>query len=182
MVYKPLSDAWNRHLGGASRSVTAADDEVADLPGGVFFSAERDEDAAGSPPGLYYKDATEVVRRVRFTRNGRFEFAALPASGRFRAVVEVLFVPEVDPRAWAAARELATRPLPELSALPPGAFFTGLGASEHPSSQRLGVYRLGNDGMFRRLLKDPTRGLKWSDTIPSNRFGHFGQRLAVHQE
>jgi hypothetical protein len=182
MVFKPLSDTRHRHLGGTVRTTTAADDEVMDLPGGVFFSAESIDEPSESLSGLFYKDATDTVRRVRLARDGRFEFASIPASAHFRSIGEVLFVPEVDPRAWAAARDSATRPLPELSTLRPGSFFTALGANENPSSHRRGVYRLGNDGMFRRLLKEAPRGLKWSDAIPSDRIAHFGQRLAVTQD
>ena len=164
------------------KTSTAADDEVLDLPGGVFFSAEQTDEPPETVSGLFYKDATDTVRRVRLAKNGRFEFASVPESSHFRSIGEVLFVPEVDPRAWAAARDAATRPLPELSTLRPGSCFTALGANENPSSHRRGVYRLGNDGMFRRLLKEAPRGLKWSDAIPSDRLAHFGQRLAVAQE
>jgi hypothetical protein len=160
----------------------ADDDEVADLPGGVFFSAERTDESSERAPGLYYKDATDIVRRVRLGRNGRFQFDSLSESEHFRSVSEVLLVPELDPRAWAAAKDTTSRRLPELVALQPGSFFTALGADENPSSQRCGVYRLGNDGMFRRLLKDSARGLTWSDAIPSNRFGYFNRLLTVTAE
>jgi hypothetical protein len=164
------------------KTTTASDDEVQDLPGGVFFSGEILVEPPETLPGLFYKDATDTVRRVWLARSGRFEFAPFPASAHFRSVGELLFVPELDPRAWAAARSAATRPLPELSTLRPGSFFTALSANENEASHRRGVYRLGNDGMFRRLLKEAPRGLKWSDAIPSDRFAYFGQRLAVTQE
>jgi hypothetical protein len=182
MVFKPLSDVHNRHLGTAVKVNTAADDDIADLPGGVFFSAERTDEPAAGLPCLYYKDATDIVRRVRLAGNGRFQFEPLSESGHFGSLGEVLFVPEVDPRAWAAAKDTATKPLPELAAMPANSCFTALGANENPSSRRRGVYRVGNDGMFRRLLKEPGSGLKWSDAIPSDRFGYFGQHLAVTKE
>lgn len=182
MGYKPLSDAQNRHLGAEVKTTTAADDEVADLAGGEFFCAERTDDSPESLPGLYYKAAVETVRRVRVARNGGFLFNSLPESASFRTVTEVLSVPEVDPRAWAATKDATTKPLPELTALRPGSFFTAFGAAESPSLQLRGVYRLGNDGMFRRLLKDQNRGPRWSDAIPSDRFGAFGHRLAVSEE
>jgi hypothetical protein len=182
MTYKPLSDAPQRQFGPVVNPTTPADDEVADLPGGVFFSARRDEAPSDASVGLYYKDGTGNVRRVRYVSDGRFAFASLDAAAHFVSVGEVLFVPEVDPRAWSAAREAVRRPLPELLALAPGSFFTALGTTENPSSQRHGVYRLGRDGMFRRLLKDQSKGLNWSSAIPADRFGHFGQALAVSEE
>lgn len=181
MVYKPLSDAPQRQFGPAVTKTTAADDEIADLPGGVFFSARRsDSPAAGA--GLFYKDGTGNVRQVRFGGEAQFTFAPLAPAASFDSVGEVLFVPEVDPRAWTAVRESVSRPLSELLALKPGSFFTALGTTETPSSQRQGVYRLGRDGMFRRLLKDQSKGLTWSSAIPADRFGHFGQGLAVSEE
>ena len=66
MVYKPLSDAPHRQFGPVVNKTTPADDEIADLPGGVFFSARRSNMLAGAPLGLYYKDGTGNVRRVRF--------------------------------------------------------------------------------------------------------------------
>jgi hypothetical protein len=182
MTYKPLSDTRHRPLGATVRAVNAAADEVADLPGGVFFSALDEEEPADGLQGLYYKDGTDTVRRVRLARNGQFQFASLPEPASFRSVGEILLVPEVDPRAWAAVKDTAIRPLPELASLRSGSCFTALGANENPASQRRGVYRLGSDGMFRRLLKDPGRGLNWSDTIPINRFGHFSQSLAMHED
>jgi hypothetical protein len=181
MVYRPLSDARHQPLGRVEARTTPADDEVSDLPGGVFFSARRTDDPAGTAAGLYYKDGTGNVRRVRLAQD-RFAFAPLDAAANFASVGEVLFVPEVDPRAWTAGREAVARPLPELVALAPGSFFTALGTTENPSSQRHGVYRLARDGMFRRLLKDHTKGLSWSNAIPADRFGHFGQALTVSQE
>jgi hypothetical protein len=182
MVYKPLSDAPHRQFGPVVNRTTPADDEIADLPGGVFFSARRSNMLAGAPLGLYYKDGTGNVRRVRFGGEGQFTFAPLEAGTNFVSVGEVLFVPEVDPRAWTAVREAVSRPLSELLAVKPGSFFTALGTTENPSSQRRGVYRLGRDGMFRRLLKDQSKGLTWSSAIPADRFGHFGQTLAISEE
>lgn len=183
MVYIPLSDAPDRHLGPAANArATGADDEVYDLPGGVFFTSGRTDDPPGSRPGLYYKDGTDIVRRVRHARAGTFLFAPLSAAAHFTSAVEVLFVPEVDPRSWTAAQDGARKPLPELAALRRGSFFTALAATESHSSSRFGVYRLSSDGMFRRLLKEHARGLKWSDAIPSDRFGHFGQCLAINEE
>ena len=182
MVFKPLSDSRHRSLGAAAKTTTQADDDVDDLPVGVFFSAERSDVPSGSEPGLYYKDGTGSVRRVRFGRAGRFGFAALDEGVHFVALGEILVVPEVDPRAWAAAPDAVTKPLPQLATLNAGSFFTALGATEHSSWHRRGVYRLGKDGMIRRLLKDPARGLRWSDAIPGDRFGEFGQRLDVHED
>jgi hypothetical protein len=182
MAFKPLSDARHQHLGPAANPTTPADDEVADLPVGVFFSARRGDDRPASAAGLFYKDGTGHVRRVRFVADGRFLFAALPGAVKFVSVGDVLFVPEVDPRAWTAAREAVARPLPELSGLTPGSFFTALGTTENPSSQRRGVYRLGRDGMFRRLLKDNAKGLTWSSAIPADRFGYFGQPLSISED
>jgi hypothetical protein len=182
MVFKPLGGTHPRHLGSETDTATAADDEVADLPGGIFFSAERNGEAAGGLQGLYYKDARSVVRRVRRARGGGFHFAALAANDRFRAIGKVLFVPDVDPRAWASATEKTTAPPPELFALPPGAVFTALGATESSEWQRQGVYGLDRGGLFRRLLKDVVLGLNWSDPIPADRFGQFGQRLSVDDE
>jgi hypothetical protein len=179
MAFTPLSDRRHQPLGVAVRPRSPADDEVADLPEGVFFSASRDDDRPGSAAGLYYKDGTGNVRRVRISGDGRFSFASIAAESSFLSVGDVLFVPEVDPRAWTAAREAVSRPLPELLSLPRGSFFTALGATENAASQRHGVYRLGRDGMIRRLLKDQTKGLHWSSAIPADRFGFFGQSLAV---
>jgi len=179
MAFKPLSDARHQPLGAIVLPRTQADDDVADLPEGVFFSATRGDDRPDGAAGLYYKDGTGNVRRVWCASDGRFSFAPVPPSN-FASVSDVLFVPEVDPRAWTAAREAVSRPLPELLKLEPGAFFTALGASESPASQRRGVYRLGRDGMFRRLLKDQPKGLHWSSAIPADRFGDFGQPLAVN--
>ena len=182
MVFKPLSDARHHSLGAPPKATTRADDEVEDLPGGVFFSARRSDVPPDAPGGLFYKDGTGSVRRVRFSGQGTFTFAPLEPSGTFASLDEVLFVPEVDPRAWSAVREATSRPLPELHQLPRGSFFTALGTNDNPQSQRHGVYRLGKDGMFRRLLKDQSKGLHWSNAIPADRFGHFGQILAVSQE
>jgi hypothetical protein len=179
MAFTPLSDARHQPLGTAVNRKTGANDEVADLPEGIFFSARRSDDRPGGDAGLYYKDGTGIVRRVRFAADGRFSFAAMTANASFLAVGDVLFVPEVDPRAWSAAREAVSRPLAELLGLSRGAFFTALGTSENPGSQRYGVYRLGRDGMFRRLLKDQPKGLHWSSAIPADRFGYFGQPLDV---
>jgi hypothetical protein len=182
MVYKPLSDAPHRQFGPVVNKTTPADDEIADLPGGVFFSARHGDTLDGEPAGLYYKDGTGNVRRVRFSGEGQFMFAPIEAGASFASVGEVLFVPEVDPRAWTAVRESVSRPLRDLLAVKPGSFFTALGTTENPSSQRRGVYRLGRDGMFRRLLKDQSKGLTWSSAIPADRFGHFGQTLTVSEE
>jgi hypothetical protein len=182
MVYRPLSDARHLSLGAPPKATTRADDEVEDLPGGVFFSARRSGSPPDAPEGLFYKDGTGNVRRVRFGGQGTFTFAALEPAGTFASLGEVLFVPEVDPRAWTAVREATSRPQPELHRLPRGSFFTALGTNDNPQSQRHGVYRLGKDGMFRRLLKDQSQGLHWSNAIPADRFGHFGQTLAVSEE
>ena len=182
MVFKPLSDARHQSLGAPPKATTRADDEVEDLPGGVFFSARRSDTPPDAPEGLFYKDGTGSVRRVRFSGQGTFTFAALDAFGTFASLDEVLFVPEVDPRAWTAVREATSRPLPELQRIARGSFFTALGTNDNPQSQRHGVYRLGKDGMFRRLLKDQSQGLHWSNAIPADRFGHFGQTLAVSEE
>lgn len=179
MVYRPLSDISARHLGVKEKTSTPADDEVAELPGGVFFGASRTDEAPGTLPGLYYKDATDIVRRVCYGRDGRFRFDALPESGQFRSIGDVLFVPDLDPRAWATHVDLRSRTRPSMSGIRPGTFFTGLVGTETLAQQRLGVYRLDNDGMFRRLLKERARGLKWSEAIPSDRFVHFGESLAV---
>lgn len=181
MTYKPLSDARHRPLGATVRAVAAIADEIADLPGGSFFIALDEETPEDGLQGVYYKDGTDTVRRVMLALNGQFQFASLPVTASFRSVGEIVLVPEIDPRTWAAAKDTAIRPLPELASLRPGSCFTALGATENPASQRRGVYRLGSDGMFRRLLKSPDRGLNWSGTIPSNRFGHFGQCLAMHE-
>jgi hypothetical protein len=181
MIYKPLSDARHQPLstGTGTKNTTPADEEVDDLPGGVFFSGDRSDKPEGEQTSLFYKDGTGGVRRVRFTRTSRFEFTALAEGTHFVSLGEILVVPEVDPRSWVAAREKVAKPPEQLGTLPAGAFFTALGASEHPSWHRRGVYRLGRDGMLRRLLKDPAQGLKWSDAIPGDRLGDFGQRLAV---
>jgi hypothetical protein len=179
MVFKPLGSSQGRHLGSATQTVTAGDDEVADLPGGVFFSAERTDEDAAALAGLYYKDGRGVVRRVRLAKTGEFQFVAVASSGNFRAVSDILFVPELDPLAWASATDVAKLPLADLSALARGSVFTALGATESLASERRGVYRVGRDGLFRRLLRDPAHGLHWSDPIPAGRFGHVGGRLGV---
>jgi hypothetical protein len=179
MAYKPLSDARHQPLGSAPARTTPTDDEIDELPGGVFFSARRGDETATATPGMYYKDGTGGVRRVRFTRDSRFEFAPLDPKVRFAGLGEILVVPEVDPRSWVAAREKVAKPPEQLAKLPGGSFFTALAASEHPSWHRRGVYRLGRDGMIRRLLKDPAQGLKWSDVIPGDRLGDFGNCLGV---
>jgi|WetSurMetagenome_2_1015567.scaffolds.fasta_scaffold20314_4 hypothetical protein len=182
MSYTPLSDRRHQPLGSTPRPRTGADDDVSELPEGVFFSGKRTDDRPDRPAGLYYKDGTGNVRRVRLSADGRFAFAPVSAEARFVAIGDVLFVPEVDPRSWSAAREAATKRLPELKALQPGGFFTALGSSENPASQRYGIYRLGRDRVFRRLLKDQPKGLHWSSAIPADRFGYFDQALDVETE
>lgn len=182
MVYKPLSDARHQPLGAAPKPASTGDDEVADLPVGVFFTARQRGGAPDEAEGLFYKDGTGNVRRVRFGGQGTFAFTALDAGAAFASLGEVLFVPEVDPRAWTAARDAARRPEPELLRLARGAFFTALGSTDTPQTQRYGVYRLGKDGMIRRLLKNQSQGLYWSNAIPADRFGHFGQVLSVSED
>jgi hypothetical protein len=182
MAFTPLSDARHQPLGAAPRANATADDDVADLPEGVFFSARTSVEQPNTPVGLYYKDGTGNVRRVRFSSDGKFSFAGVPAGVQFVALDDVLFLPEVDPRAWSAAREAVTKPLPELHSLAQGAFFTALGTSENPGTQRYGVYRLGRDRVYRRLLKDQPKGLHWSSAIPADRFGYFGKIIAVEPD
>jgi len=181
MAFKPLSDDWNRPLGAGMRPATSAGDEIDSLPPGVFFGGRRSGDAV-TAAGVFYKDGTGNVRRVTLTNQGAFVFAALSDSETFVAVGEELAIPELDPRAWSATRERAGAVLPELASLAPGSFFTALGTAENRASHRCGVYRLGKDGLFRRLLKDARQGLKWSSAISAERFGYFGQLLAVAEE
>lgn len=180
MVYKPLSDARSPHLGATKPLNTSEpNSEVDDLPVGVFFAANRQGDPADCLHGLYYKDGVGAIRRVGYTKTDRFAFLPVKDAADMLRVGTVLFVPEVDPRAWVAAPEVASHRPPELSTIARGGFFTALGVTEHPSSQRFGVYRVGRDGMVRRLLKDSIKGLNWSEAIPFDRFSHFGQQLEV---
>lgn len=180
-MYKSLGDRQHHHLGNQATASIDAQEEVADLPGSVFFSARVGGDPAARPPGLFYKDPTGSTRRVLITKAGAFQFSPLVDLERFAQFCEILFVPEVDPRAWAAAKDTAKHsPVPvEFAELEPGTFFTALGSTESLSSQRRGVYRLGRAGTIQRLLKDATQGLVWSGSIPKDRFGNFGERLTI---
>jgi hypothetical protein len=178
-MYKPLSNPRHRHLGSDVKSVTDAQDEVADLPGSLFFSGRVQDAESGDPPGLFYKDQTEKIRRVLLTKTGGFRFSAVLEPEEFEALGEVLFVPEVDPRAWSSARDAARQTPEEFGRLKPGDVFTALGSTEDLSSHLRGVYQLGPAGEIRRLLRGNARGLEWSDRIPRDRFGNFGAVLAV---
>jgi hypothetical protein len=95
---------------------------------------------------------------------------------------EVLFVPDMDPRAWTAAREAAAGPVSEMPKLEPGTFFSALSLSESLSSNRRGVYRVGEDHLTRRLLKPSGQGLSWSNPIPVAKLVAFGEMLNIKKD
>ena len=178
-IYKPLSAPRHNPLGSKTEVGSDLEEDILDLPGSVFFSGRRPGDPAGGPPSLFYKDQVGAIRRVLFTRGNTFRFSPVLEPDEFSAFGEVLFVPELDPRAWAAAKDGEGEMMPELSSLVSGTFFTALGMTESLASTRRGVYRKMDDGSLRRRLQPATLGLRWSDPIPANRLSAFGEILSV---
>ena len=187
MAYKPLSDQRHHPIsqaGTASQAGPATEVEldVEDLPGSTFFSGRRDGDRLDGLCSVFYKDQAAATRRVLFDKAGGFRFSPVIEPRQFITFGEVLFVPDMDPRAWTAARDTTAGPVSEMPKLEPGTVFSALSMSESLSSNRRGVYSVGDDRLTRRLLKPAGQGLSWSSPIPVAKLAAFGEVLSVRKD
>ena len=181
-MFKPLGSSSYRPLGSKGPAENEAAERIESLPGSVFFAAWESGADRTRAPGVYYKDRHDILRRLVARAPGGFRYLPAIELEAFAELGTIIFIPELDPRAWAANPEQVGKEIPEIDALPADCFFSALQVGESKDSNRLGVYHLGADGRIRRLLRNFHGGIELSEPVPRDRFEAFGEVVSLQEK